>query len=89
MKKYLTISLLAFSLMIMTGLTACEDMMNCPECPAPKGVPDDTSRYTDGGYARVTYTYYCWKGKHRAVTYTLTTACGYWLWSEYATTCIK
>jgi hypothetical protein len=69
-------------------LTSCEKL--CPDVPSPKGTPDDISWYSGtGGYESVTYTYYCWNGKYRAITWTRTEKCGSWEKTEFTSSCIK
>jgi len=82
MKKLIIISLLIFF------LTSCEKI--CPEVPDPPyGKPDNISWYHDGGYASVTYTYYCYNGKYRAITWTREFKCASWFKSVYISNCIK
>jgi len=84
MKK--SIILITLCLLI---LTSCKELI-CPDVPPPEGTPDETSTYTgDDGYKSVTYTYYCWNGKYRAITWTRTVKCGSWHKSEYTSDCIK
>ena len=78
------IIVLLFSLIL-----GCEGSFLCPDMPAPKSRPDDTSTYDgSGGYKSVTYTYYCLSGKYQSITWTRIETCGIWKKSTYTSSCI-
>lgn len=55
----------------------------------PYGDPDDRSIYASGDYESVTYTYYCYDGQYRSVTFTRTDACSDYERSDYTSDCIE
>ena len=77
---------------LIIGLAAGGGCLDCKRdaMPGPPyGTPDDTSTYVEGAYISVTYTYYCYQGQHRDVTYTSLDACSYWETAEYTGTCLS
>ena len=79
------------SLLLFIGLAfwSCDSL--CPDEPDPKyGTNyDDYSTYEgDDCYQSNTYTYYCYNGRYRSVTYTKVECCDSWEESEYTSSCI-
>ena len=58
--------------LLFTGCAGMLELMevnNSPAPAAPFGIPDDTSKYTSGGYESVMYVYYCYSNQYVSVSY--------------------
>jgi len=88
MKKLLTLFII--TIILLSGCGECglfgKERGNVPS--PPHGTPDDKTTYVNGEYYSVTYTYYCYAGNYRAITYTSLDKCSEWERSDYTSDCI-
>jgi hypothetical protein len=81
---------LKISVILILGLAAggCKNCKRDDVPYPPYGAPDETmTDIRETSYSRVKYTYYCYEGSYRAVTYTSDDPCRRWEFREHTWTC--